>query len=54
MSLVEGKNREIRNIMAYFKINVIDLVRTSYGPYSLGKLKSSEYSQGDINLMNFN
>jgi 23S rRNA pseudouridine2605 synthase len=54
MRLVEGKNREIRNIMAYFKINVIDLVRTSYGPYSLGKLKSSEYSQGDINLMNFN
>jgi len=54
MSLFEGKNREIRNIMANFKINVIDLVRISYGPYSLGNLKPSEYSQGDIKLLNFN
>jgi len=54
MDLSEGKNREIRNIMRYFKVNVIDLLRTSYGPYSLGKLKPSEYILGNINLLDFN
>ena len=54
MNLSEGKNREIRNIMFYFRIKVIDLLRTSYGPYSLEELKPSEFIQGNIKLLNIN
>lgn len=40
--LTEGKNREIRKIFEYFGLKVNRLIRTSYGPFSLGKLKSGE------------
>jgi len=52
--LSEGKNREIRKIIKYFKLNVLDLLRTDYGPYSIGKLKPSEYIQGNLDLIDFN
>lgn len=34
----EGKNREVRNIMAHLGLKVARLVRVDYGPFSLGPL----------------
>ena len=40
--LKEGKNREIRNICAFFSWNIVKLLRIGFGPYKLGKLKVGE------------
>ena len=45
MTLEEGKNREIRRLMASFGIQVARLIRTSYGPYQLGDLKKGEIKE---------
>lgn len=42
ISLIEGKNREIRNIMNYFGLQVSRLIRISYHIFELGNLKKSE------------
>mgnify|MGYP002714268352 CR=1 FL=1 len=34
----EGKNREIRRVMAYLDLGVTRLIRTAYGPFQLGAL----------------
>tara|TARA_Y100000996_G_C22512859_1_gene639162 strand:+ start:440 stop:1174 length:735 start_codon:yes stop_codon:yes gene_type:complete len=52
-SITEGKNREIRKVFKYFNLNVLDLFRTNYGPYSIGNLKPSEYIKSDISLLDF-
>lgn len=39
VTLREGKNREIRKIMQYAGLTVNRLIRTDYGPFSLGKLE---------------
>ncbi|MBE6456053.1 MAG: rRNA pseudouridine synthase [Alphaproteobacteria bacterium] len=39
ITLTEGKNREIRNIMAHFSLPVTRLIRISYGPFQLGNLE---------------
>lgn len=39
MTLYEGKNREIRKVMAYLDLRVNRLIRVSYGPFTLGDLK---------------
>ena len=36
--LREGKNREIRRVMAHLGLNVNRLIRTTYGPFQLGKM----------------
>ena len=36
MSLVEGKNREIRRVMEHLGLKVTRLIRTGYGPFKLG------------------
>jgi 23S rRNA pseudouridine2605 synthase len=38
VALHEGKNREIRRVMAYLGLNVTRLIRTAYGPFQLGAL----------------
>lgn len=38
MSLQEGKNREIRKVMEALGLRVTRLIRTQYGPFSLGQL----------------
>ena len=38
ISLTEGKNREVRNLMKAIHLDVNRLIRTSYGPFQLGKL----------------
>ena len=42
MTLTEGKNREIRKVLAHFGLQVSRLIRISYGPISLGSLKKGE------------
>ena len=37
VSVSEGKNREVRNIMEYYGLKVMKLIRTSYGPFILNK-----------------
>jgi 23S rRNA pseudouridine2605 synthase len=38
VSLTEGKNREVRNVMEALGLQVNRLIRISYGPYKLGAL----------------
>ena len=39
LTLKEGKNREIRKLMEFAGVRVNRLLRTSYGPFQLGKLQ---------------
>ena len=43
VSLREGRNREIRRVMAHLGLGVTRLIRIAYGPFQLGVLK-----RGDI------
>jgi 23S rRNA pseudouridine2605 synthase len=43
VSLSEGKNREIRKVMEFLGLKVNRLIRTDYGPFSLGSL-----DRGDV------
>jgi len=38
VSIHEGKNREIRRVMAHLGLEVTRLIRTAYGPFQLGVL----------------
>ena len=38
LSINEGKNREVRNLMHHLGLEVNRLIRTAYGPFQLGKL----------------
>jgi 23S rRNA pseudouridine2605 synthase len=42
MTLTEGKNREIRNVMRALGLQVNRLIRMSYGPFDLGEMEKSE------------
>ena len=39
MVLTEGKNREIRKILASLSLSVVRLIRKRFGPFNLGNLK---------------
>jgi 23S rRNA pseudouridine2605 synthase len=41
VTLSEGKNREVRNVMEAVGLKVNRLIRTSYGPYQLGKIEKT-------------
>ena len=42
MVLTEGKNREIRKILASFNLTVVRLIRHRFGPFNLGNLKTGK------------
>lgn len=45
VTLTEGKNREIRKLMKFTGLEVSRLIRLSYGPFQLGRLKKGEVKE---------
>jgi 23S rRNA pseudouridine2605 synthase len=45
ITLTEGKNREIRKVCAHLGLQVNRLIRTSFGPFDLGKMKANELQE---------
>lgn len=45
VTIEEGKNREIRRVFAHFGVTVSRLIRTGYGPFSLGKLAPGAWQE---------
>jgi len=45
LSINEGKNREVRNVMRHLGLTVNRLIRTAYGPFQLGKLPKGDYEE---------
>ncbi len=45
VSLHEGRNREIRRVMAHLNLQVTRLIRVAYGPFQLGNLLRGEISE---------
>lgn len=48
VTIKEGKNREIRKLFSFMDLLVNRLIRISYGPFLIGKLKPGEYT--DISI----
>ena len=45
VSLREGRNREIRKVMAHLNLSVTRLIRIAYGPFQLGNLDRGELAE---------
>src|SRR6476646_7972487 len=51
MSLTEGKNREVRRVLAHLDLQVSRLIRTGYGPYALDGLEPGGVDEIDRNQL---
>ena len=45
MTLTEGKNREVRNVLAFLGLQVSRLIRTAYGPFTVEGLEPGEVGE---------
>jgi 23S rRNA pseudouridine2605 synthase len=45
MSLTEGKNREVRNVLAFLGLQVSRLIRTAYGPLTVEDLEPGDVDE---------
>jgi len=45
ISIKEGKNREVRKVMAFIGLEVTRLIRVSFGPFQLGNLPKGEVTE---------
>ncbi len=48
VSIYEGKNREVRNLMTYLNVQVSRLIRVAYGPYNLGDLAVGQVKKSTL------
>ncbi len=51
VTLKEGKNREIRKVMAHLGLQVSRLIRTAYGPFELGSLAPGSATEVAPNIL---
>ncbi|MDR1032091.1 MAG: rRNA pseudouridine synthase [Holosporales bacterium] len=51
ISICEGKNREVRKIMAYLGVKVARIIRVSYGPFKLGDLAPHQLRKAPRHLL---
>ncbi|MCC3245699.1 pseudouridine synthase [Methylocystis sp. WRRC1] len=51
MSLTEGKNREIKRVMAHLGLDVTRLIRVSYGPFQLGELAEGAVEEVKLKIL---
>ena len=51
MSLTEGKNREIKRVLAHLGLEVTRLIRVSYGPFQLGDLAEGAVEEVRLKIL---
>jgi 23S rRNA pseudouridine2605 synthase len=51
MSLTEGKNREIRKVLEHLELPVSRLIRTTYGPFQLGKMERGQVEESSRRML---
>jgi 23S rRNA pseudouridine2605 synthase len=45
IALAEGKNREVRRVLAHLDLPVVRLIRIAFGPFYLGELERGEVDE---------